>query len=261
VSGIDDKLLEKEHQDDHKETGLANPDFMITSLATDVLQKKGIEYSVERQRDTEKAIGRLAGLFEAIVKEKNLSFDKADVLRRIADTLDEAHGNFGKEKTSFPDFVAALADDQFEVGMKAVDPLEYFGDVGNIASVDSLQMEKDRLSGEIGAVEDTKQKARALSGYIDETHHVGVDHDMYKRDLERGKDHNATMKYLLGKVAAGEALAPGFVGRFVGASDKYGLGKTGEALDGTHRATVCAVTGTEFFVIEVDMDKMISWKK
>ncbi len=252
---------EKGPKELRKEVGLVNPDFMVTSLATDLLQKKRVEYSAETQANTEKAIGRMNALFVKAVEGSGLSINNAEALDKLANTLDEAHGNFGKEKISFPDFVAALADDQFEVKLISVDPLEYLGDVGNIASVESLRDENNRLPEEIRNIENPAEKAKAIVAFIDETHHVGVDDEMYRRDLARGKDHNETMKYLLNKISVGEALAPGFVGRFAGAAEKYGQGKTGEALDGTHRATICAVTGAKFFVIEVDMDKMMSRKK
>ena len=236
------------------ETGLG---LLETSLAIGLCKKKGIEDSPEVISDTQKALERLYKAFDAIAKEASLKVDELNSLRLLTNTLDEAHGNFGKDKISFEKFVSSLADETFEVQVKSVDPLEYFSDIGNIASVESLQKERDELPAEIRAISNPKERAARLINYIDEDHHVGVDHDMFVRDLERGKDHNATMRYLLGFIARGEALNPGFVGRFVGVREKYGVSKTGEALDGTHRAVAALVTGEKYFVIEVNMDEIM----
>ncbi|KKT72515.1 MAG: hypothetical protein UW68_C0035G0005 [Candidatus Collierbacteria bacterium GW2011_GWB1_44_6] len=248
---------EKQEDENHVELSEVSLGFLKTTKAMELCKKKNLETSPELIDLAIKSVGRLEKITKEVAEKNGLIIDKEKMLGGLFDTLDEAHGNFGRDKVSFSDFLGALADENFQVDVNVVDPLEYFSEIGNIASVSSMKGEIDRIREEFPGESAPEEVATKLINYIDENHHVGVDHDMYLRDLSRGKDHNKTMKYLLKNISLGEALCPSFVGKYAEASVQYGNGMIGAVLDGTHRVAAALVTGQKLLVIEVDMDKVI----
>lgn len=117
-------------------------------------------------------------------------------------------------------------------------------------------------SGSLRNAEDPRKAAKAAIAYIESGHHVGISEEQYKNDLARqGKDHDATMKYLLGQIVEGKSLPPAFVAKYSGCPNKFQDKEIEKViLDGTHRASASAFSGEHLRVFEFDMDRIVKIK-
>ncbi len=179
--------------------------------------------------------------------------DENNSILEQAASLDEVCGNYDaifKDSTLTREQILEKLVQTAEVIQ--VEPLEYFENVGNGMNVEA---QREEIARAIPAtLTDPIERARTAIAYIKQGQHIGVSHEQYLKDLERGKDHDATMIYFLEKVLNDEPTAPSVVVRTSKAKEVFGEGIEKVILDGTHRAAAAAVTGRTLDVLEFSIE-------
>lgn len=225
---------------------------------------------------TLQVIQGMRGKYESAVAEKGLIFREDGIFKNLADSLDEASANFNSvfpdHKISWHEFLQQLQHNPNLIEVKAVQPLDYFTDVGNGMTPDkerqSIEKAKEHLQTQApelaeGLLSDDQTRAvQTALGIVNNPDYVYtmLDKKQVERDRQKGYDHIAVTRFHLEQLAKGYALPPAVVAKFTPSSERYEPETTKTVLDGTHRAVAAVWANRELFVIELNMDALAAKK-
>ncbi|MBI2414387.1 hypothetical protein HYV31_00880 [candidate division WWE3 bacterium] len=167
--------------------------------------------------------------------------------------IEEAFGNF-KNIFNQPNLtIEAFLDKLNQTAhIIQVSPLDYFKNVGNGMNPDvqMVEIEKITPSSKTGPIE----RAQIAISYIKNGNHIGVSDEQYAKDLDKGKNHDATMLWFLEKIISSEPFDPCVVVLSNKANQLYGEGVNKVILDGTHRAVIAALVNQKLSIMEFSVD-------